>query len=119
MEFPTEDMADRFIDTILSTLFWEFMRFAGQRVRDPNLLSDNAKLQKKAGIPISETWDLARPEIIRALETVSPILFLDFIKANTQILGKETLFEWVRERAPNLPKPGEEGDELKRPSSPK
>jgi|HubBroStandDraft_4_1064222.scaffolds.fasta_scaffold145173_1 hypothetical protein len=90
-------------DRVWCTLLWEFSEFAAKRASEPGLLKDNAELQKEAGIAVNETWDLASPEIRKAVQTITPILFLDFLRSNPEILGTNDLIEWVKRKQANYP----------------
>ena len=104
-------MSIDFSDRVWSTLLWEFMQYT------KNALSNSAYVDQVLE-DTQEIGFLKEPEFIRILSpdalnrivrAFAPELFLDFLRANTELLSPDGVIEWTRNRQDDYP-----GDDLRR-----
>ncbi len=104
-------MSIDFSDRVWSTLLWEFMRYTKKA------LSNSAYVDQVLG-DTQEIGFLKEPEFIRILSrdalnrivhVFAPGLFLEFLRANTELLSPDGVIEWTRKRQEDYPE-----DDLRR-----
>jgi len=95
----------KFSDRVYTTLLWEFMQFAKQRVWDTSFAEQTLKVLEQTGeLNAAETRRmLKRDEVLKALEAGASGLFVDFILENQEILAEGSLLKWVEEKQKNYP----------------
>jgi hypothetical protein len=95
----------KFSDRAYTTLLWEFMQFAKQRVWDTSFAEATVQMLEKTGDLTAADGRalLARDEVLEVLQTGASGLFVDFLLQNPEILAEEGLLKWVQERQKNYP----------------
>ncbi len=104
----------QFTDRVWCTLLWEFMRFAEEKLSDTAAIDRQLATGQQVGVYPKGPRDLASfdTRTVRAIYTVAPALFLNFLRNHTEILDGPGTVEWaisVKDRYPeeelrNLPR---------------
>ena len=79
------------------TLCFELRKFAQAKVNDGHLLDDLCDSINAQNEPIFEdNVSLALPEIKKAIEHIAPVLMLEFLMENAELLDKVSFAKWAQ-----------------------
>lgn len=98
-------MSTDFSDRVWCTLLWEFMQYTKRTLSNSAYVDQIFEDSQEIGF-------LKEPEFIRILShdalnrivrTFAPGLFLNFLRANTELLSPDGVIEWTRSRQDDYP----------------